>query len=89
MDHIVDMREYDVPYHVRVSIDRKINVVSAVNISRKKNHSNCPASKCLFSINCNGTSKIHRRYLDSFILEFEQACVCCIFYQKILHVDKC
>ena len=36
MDHIVDMREYDVPYHVRVSIDRKINVVSAVNISRKK-----------------------------------------------------
>ena len=36
MDHIVDMREYDVPYHVRVSIDRKINVVSAVNVSRKK-----------------------------------------------------
>lgn len=61
MDHIVDMREYDVPYHVRVSIDRKINVVSAVNVSRKKN-SNCPASKCLFSINCNGTSKIRRRF---------------------------
>ena len=27
MDHIVDIREFDVPYHVRVSIDRKINVV--------------------------------------------------------------
>lgn len=36
MDHIADMREYDVPYHVRVSIDSKINVVSVVNISRKK-----------------------------------------------------
>lgn len=28
MDNIVDMREYDVPYHVRVSIDLKIHVVS-------------------------------------------------------------
>lgn len=27
MDNILDMREYDVPYHCRVSIDRKINVV--------------------------------------------------------------
>lgn len=28
MDNIVDMREYDVPYHVRLSIDLKIHVVS-------------------------------------------------------------
>ena len=28
MDNIADIREYDVPYHVRVAIDRKINVVS-------------------------------------------------------------
>ena len=27
MDNIMDIREYDVPYHVRVSIDLKINVV--------------------------------------------------------------
>lgn len=27
MDNIVDMREYDVPYHVRLSIDLKIHVV--------------------------------------------------------------
>ncbi len=27
MDNIIDMREYDVPYHVRVAIDNKINVV--------------------------------------------------------------
>lgn len=27
LDNIVDMREYDVPYHVRVSIDLKIHVV--------------------------------------------------------------
>lgn len=26
-DNIIDMREYDVPYHVRVSIDLKIHVV--------------------------------------------------------------
>lgn len=30
MDNIVDIREYDVPYYVRVSIDMKINVVSIV-----------------------------------------------------------
>ena len=30
MDHITDIREYDVPYHVRVAIDCKINVVSRV-----------------------------------------------------------
>lgn len=29
MDNIVDMREYDVPYHIRVSIDLKIHVVSS------------------------------------------------------------
>ena len=28
MDNIMDIREYDVPYHVRVAIDNKINVVS-------------------------------------------------------------
>ena len=27
LDNVVDMREYDVPYHVRVSIDLKIHVV--------------------------------------------------------------
>lgn len=27
LDNIVDMREYDVPYHVRVAIDLKIHVV--------------------------------------------------------------
>lgn len=28
LDNIVDLREYDVPYHVRVSIDLKIHVVN-------------------------------------------------------------
>ena len=28
MDNILDIREYDVPYYVRLSIDTKINVVS-------------------------------------------------------------
>lgn len=28
LDNIVDMREYDVPYHIRLSIDLKIHVVS-------------------------------------------------------------
>ncbi|KAG9339579.1 hypothetical protein JZ751_023470 [Albula glossodonta] len=32
MDNIVDMREYDVPYHVRVSIDLKIHVAHWYNI---------------------------------------------------------
>lgn len=27
IDNVVDMREYDVPYHVRLSIDLKIHVV--------------------------------------------------------------
>ena len=27
MDNLIDIREYDVPYHVRVAIDRKIHVV--------------------------------------------------------------
>ena len=26
LDNIIDIREYDVPYHVRVSIDLKLNV---------------------------------------------------------------
>ena len=28
MDNILDIREYDVPYYVRLSIDTKVNVVS-------------------------------------------------------------
>lgn len=31
LDNIVDMREYDVPYHVRLSIDLKIHVVKIEN----------------------------------------------------------
>lgn len=27
LDNVVDMREYDVPYHTRLSIDLKIHVV--------------------------------------------------------------
>lgn len=30
LDNIVDMREYDVPYHVRLSIDLKIHVVKTM-----------------------------------------------------------
>lgn len=30
LHNIVDMREYDVPYHVRLSIDLKIHVVKCV-----------------------------------------------------------
>ena len=32
MDNIIDIREYDVPYHVRVAIDLKINVVRKTRI---------------------------------------------------------
>ncbi|XP_057689041.1 DNA polymerase epsilon catalytic subunit A-like isoform X1 [Corythoichthys intestinalis] len=32
LDNIVDMREYDVPYHVRVSIDLKIHVAHWYNV---------------------------------------------------------
>lgn len=32
MDNIIDMREYDVPYHIRLSIDLKIHVVSAMGV---------------------------------------------------------
>ncbi|XP_060641327.2 DNA polymerase epsilon catalytic subunit A [Anolis sagrei] len=32
MDNIVDMREYDVPYHIRLSIDRKIHVAHWYNV---------------------------------------------------------
>ncbi|MFT7808498.1 DNA polymerase epsilon catalytic subunit A isoform X1 [Arapaima gigas] len=32
MDNIVDMREYDVPYHVRLSIDLKIHVAHWYNV---------------------------------------------------------
>lgn len=35
MDNIVDMREYDVPYHIRLSIDLKIHVVSEEAASRE------------------------------------------------------
>ena len=31
MDNIVDIREHDVPYHIRVAIDNKINVVCVTN----------------------------------------------------------
>jgi len=31
MENVLDMREYDVPYYVRVSIDTKISVVCFVN----------------------------------------------------------
>lgn len=32
LDNVVDMREYDVPYHVRLSIDLKIHVVRTLNV---------------------------------------------------------
>lgn len=32
LDNIVDMREYDVPYHIRLSIDLKIHVVSGPSL---------------------------------------------------------
>lgn len=32
MDNIMDMREYDVPYHIRLSIDLKIHVVSEIRL---------------------------------------------------------
>ena len=32
MDNILDIREHDVPYHIRVAIDNQINVVSRNNI---------------------------------------------------------
>jgi len=35
MENITDMREYDVPYHVRVSIDMKINVGHWYNVKVK------------------------------------------------------
>lgn len=31
LDNIVDIREYDVPYHIRLSIDLKIHVVSGLS----------------------------------------------------------
>lgn len=34
MENIIDIREYDVPYHVRVSIDLKIQVVSTPIVCR-------------------------------------------------------
>lgn len=38
LDNIVDMREYDVPYHVRVAIDLKIHVVRKWNILWTDHH---------------------------------------------------
>ncbi|XP_063171878.1 DNA polymerase epsilon catalytic subunit A [Candoia aspera] len=35
MDNIVDMREYDVPYHIRLSIDLKIHVAHWYNICHR------------------------------------------------------
>lgn len=35
LDNIVDMREYDVPYHIRLSIDLKIHVVREIPISQE------------------------------------------------------
>uniref|UniRef100_A0AAX7U0J0 DNA polymerase epsilon catalytic subunit n=1 Tax=Astatotilapia calliptera TaxID=8154 RepID=A0AAX7U0J0_ASTCA len=35
LDNIVDMREYDVPYHVRVSIDLKIHVAHWYNVRNR------------------------------------------------------
>jgi len=32
LENIVDMREYDVPYHVRLSIDLKIHVVMRLGV---------------------------------------------------------
>lgn len=43
MDNIVDMREYDVPYHIRLSIDLKIHVVSEEEASRESSLSCCRA----------------------------------------------
>ncbi|CAN8193292.1 unnamed protein product [Coccothraustes coccothraustes] len=37
MDNIVDMREYDVPYHVRLSIDLKIHVAHWYNVRYRGN----------------------------------------------------
>ncbi|KAL2298672.1 hypothetical protein Nmel_015678 [Mimus melanotis] len=37
MDNIVDMREYDVPYHVRLSIDLKIHVAHWYNVRYQGN----------------------------------------------------
>lgn len=34
LDNIVDMREHDVPYHVRLSIDLKIHVVKTESCRR-------------------------------------------------------
>lgn len=33
LDNIVDMREYDVPYHIRLSIDLKIHVVGPCSLT--------------------------------------------------------
>lgn len=35
LDNVVDLREYDVPYHVRLSIDLKIHVVRGLH---RNNH---------------------------------------------------
>ncbi|XP_025029434.1 DNA polymerase epsilon catalytic subunit A-like [Python bivittatus] len=35
MDNIVDMREYDVPYHIRLSIDLKIHVAHWYNVRHR------------------------------------------------------
>uniref|UniRef100_A0A3P9H1R7 DNA polymerase epsilon catalytic subunit n=1 Tax=Oryzias latipes TaxID=8090 RepID=A0A3P9H1R7_ORYLA len=37
LDNVVDMREYDVPYHVRLSIDLKIHVAHWYNVRYRSN----------------------------------------------------
>lgn len=47
LDNIVDMREYDVPYHVRVSIDLKIHVVRSTISGSSVFQWNVPLHLCV------------------------------------------
>lgn len=51
LDNIVDMREYDVPYHVRLSIDLKIHVVGDLLTSRNL-HSAAEAPPTCCDVQC-------------------------------------
>lgn len=42
MDNIVDLREYDVPYHVRLSIDLKIHVVRPLTYDNQSSGGRAP-----------------------------------------------
>lgn len=49
LDNIVDMREYDVPYHVRLSIDLKIHVVKKYlcpGVLRRRDPNTCWCNLC-------------------------------------------